>query len=808
MEQEQIALDGIILDIDYVNIEAKSIIRITLKQDGSVYTLYDPDFKPYFYLVPGNAELSKEAVSKVIVESDNEKISAYSVEETGISERGKEKKAFKIKTLNTRHVPKLSEALLELGSRYEYDILFWKRYLIDKSISPLNGTKIKAHKEGEMLLIDEIRSANVKELNLRHLSFDIETYNPLGTPRQEKDPIIMISYTDGRASRVLTTKKIDRGFVSVYKNEREMINAFSEFIKNEDVDAVVGYNSSNFDLPYLVKRASITKANFNIGRGGEEIRAEHHGLVDAVKIPGRANVDIYNVTKFLATVGASDKLIRANRLTLKEVYAAITGNEKQMVDRKNIWQIWDGTQEELEMLSDYSLGDSNALDELYRVFLPQEIEIARVTGTTLSEACISTTGQLVEYLLMRYAHNNNELVPNKPSEAEIERRNANPIEGAYVKTPDAGVYKDIAVFDFRSLYPSIIIAYNIDPSTLCGNDCREYLEAPNGIRFRKNPQGIVPKALRLLLKEREQIKKAYKEDPDNRYLGARSQALKILANSFYGYLGYARSRWYSRDCAGSVTALGRAYITKTMEEAEKSGFRVLYSDTDSLFILLGNRKREEALEFMKRYNTTLPETMELELEDFYASGVFVGKKGASGTDAGAKKKYALLSHSGRIKIKGFELVRRDWSNISRETQRMVLETILKEGGKENAILIVKDVVKRLREGKVELRDLVIRTQLRKKIDSYDAKSPELAAAKKAISKGARRKDELEGSTIGYVITKNGNSISEKAELEGIADNYDPDYYINHQVIPATLKILKELGVNEEELKGLGSQKRL
>ncbi|MGC8629230.1 MAG: DNA polymerase, partial [Candidatus Micrarchaeia archaeon] len=106
-----------------------------------------------------------------------------------------------------------------------------------------------------------------------------------------------------------------------------------------------------------------------------------------------------------------------------------------------------------------------------------------------------------------------------------------------------------------------------------------------------------------------------------------------------------------------------------------------------------------------------------------------------------------------------------------------------------------------------LKDLVIYTQLRKSIGAYDATSPELAAAQKAIKRG-KPPDEVEGVTIGYIVTKHGSTISEKAELEEYATDYDADYYINHQVIPATLKILKELGVSEEELKGNGMQKRL
>jgi DNA polymerase I len=316
----------------------------------------------------------------------------------------------------------------------------------------------------------------------------------------------------------------------------------------------------------------------------------------------------------------------------------------------------------------------------------------------------------------------------------------------------------------------------------------------------------VPTALSMLISERAEIKKRYKKEPDNKYLAARSQALKILANSFYGYLGYSRSRWYSRECASSVTSFGRETILNTINNAENLGFKVIYADTDSVFLLMAQKSKIDAQEFMKSINKKLPGAMELELEDFYVRGVFVGKKGKS--ESGAKKKYALLSESGRIKIKGFELVRRDWSNISRETQRKVLEAILKDGSKEKAMSIVKEVVKDLRDGNVNLKDLVIYTQIRKKIDSYDSKSPELHAAKKALEDGVKRKDELDGATIGYIITKNGNTISDKAEIEDTAKTYDPDYYINNQVLPATLKILKELGFSEEELKGAGSQRKL
>jgi len=276
-----------------------------------------------------------------------------------------------------------------------------------------------------------------------------------------------------------------------------------------------------------------------------------------------------------------------------------------------------------------------------------------------------------------------------------------------------------------------------------------------------------------------------------------------LHNSFYGYLAYARSRWYSRECGESVTAYGRKHIMETMERAEKAGFRVLYGDTDSVMLLYKNR--EDVLKFVKDVNASLPEKMELELEGFYPRGVFVSKKGGAG-ERGAKKKYALLGEDNRIKIRGFELVRRDWSQIAKKTQLAVLEAILRDGSKEKAVKIVRDTLERVVRGDVKMEELTIVTQLKKDPrGGYEVKSPELSAANKAIERGMPMDT---GSVVSYVITKKGKTISEKAELAEFAKDYDPDYYINNQILPAVMKILKELGYDEYSLKVGGKQKTL
>ena len=143
--------------------------------------------------------------------------------------------------------------------------------------------------------------------------------------------------------------------------------------------------------------------------------------------------------------------------------------------------------------------------------------------------------------------------------------------------------------------------------------------------------------------------------------------------------------------------------------------------------------------------------------------------------------------------------------MARHTQQKVLEAILKDGSKEKAAEIVKQVISDLREGKAKIEDCVIYTQIRKSLKNYAVTSPEVAAAQKAIKAGI----PIEvGSLIGYVVTKKGKTISEKSEVAELAKDYDPSYYIDHQVLPAVMKIMKELGYDEEDLKMEGKQSRL
>ncbi|MFH1785340.1 MAG: DNA-directed DNA polymerase [Candidatus Micrarchaeota archaeon] len=779
---------AIFIDASYIIKNNKTYVALLLKGKKTAKLYYQ--YNPYFY-VDAPKDMSEQILNMKIYKEDGGLVSPVEVEECERNIGLEKKKMLKISCKEPSHVP-IIKASIPYPS-YEYNIPFARRFIFDMNITPLS--RIEYERKGKIL--KKIISITPGDKKLSTMSFDIETYNPVGSPREDKDPVIMISYC-GKTTGVITSKKSTRDFVETVVNEKAILEKLNEIIKKEDPDVLFGYNSANFDLPYLKARAAALKTKLNLGRYGDELREVKRGLIKGIKLKGRVHFDLYPMAKFFGFIG----VIKSQRFTLDAVAEDVLGSNKLKIKKDDIWQMWDSG--DIDKLCDYSLVDAELTLALGERFLPIDIELSSVAKMPLFDTTISTSGQLVENLLMFHATERKEVIPSKPLGNVVSERINAPIQGAFVKLPEPGIYENVAVLDFRGLYPSIIVSYNIDPGTLVIDD-DDVNESPTGAKFSKKQIGLIPFVLDYLIDMRMILKKTIKtldkSSEEHVKISARSQALKILANSFYGYMGYARSRWYSRQCAESVTAWGRKHIMETIETAEKSGFQVLYADTDSVFILY--KDKQDVLNFMENINKTLPQKMELELEGFYPRGVFVSKKGSG--ERGAKKKYALLAEDGRIKIRGFELVRRDWSKIAKDTQLKVLEAILKDGSKEKAVKIIRDVVKRLQEGKVPLELLAISTQLNKNPDNYEVASPELSAAKKLIKSGAIAE---KGTMISYVIGKRGKSISEKAEPLELAKDYDSDYYINNQILPAVMKIMKELGYDEHSMKFGGRQESL
>ena len=195
---------------------------------------------------------------------------------------------------------------------------------------------------------------------------------------------------------------------------------------------------------------------------------------------------------------------------------------------------------------------------------------------------------------------------------------------------------------------------------------------------------------------------------------------------------------------------------------------------------------ERITELLSSINQNLPEDMELELEGYYDRGFFV-----------TKKRYAVID-DGEITVKGLELVRRDWAPIAKNTQQAILEAILRDASPDKAKKIVKEIIKKLEKGEVENKDLVIHTKLTKKPENYKQTAPHVVAADKLRLNGTK---VTSGSIIAYIITKGRGSISQRAEpVEYIGNqSYDPEYYIENQVLPATLRILEAIGYSKEQI---------
>ena len=199
--------------------------------------------------------------------------------------------------------------------------------------------------------------------------------------------------------------------------------------------------------------------------------------------------------------------------------------------------------------------------------------------------------------------------------------------------------------------------------------------------------------------------------------------------------------------------------------------------------------KEQAIKFITYLNSTLPESIELEYEGFYRRGFFV-----------SKKRYAVIE-DGEIIAKGLELVRRDWAPIVKKTQEEVLMAILKEGDSDKAIKAVKKVLKRIKKGDVDNKELIIHTQITKPLDQYKQVGPHVVAARKIEEHGIK---VTRGTIIQYIIVKGKGSISQREVpyeySEGYA--YDKDYYINNQVIPAVGRIMEPLGYTKQDLQDL------
>ncbi len=793
-----------LLDVDY-SMGKKSIIRLFFSTEKKKLILKDPSFEPYFYVIPaGDAEKAAKKLSET--EINGIKPKRVEVVERKLTPGKEPEKAIRVIFNSTKEVKEAREKIRDFDfvlHKREFDIPYSKRYLIDRGLQPLCEYEIEF--DEKKMELKNLKKTSDKTPKLRIGAFDLETYFEGGFSNPEKDPIIMASYADQEEQAVFSTKKINKKYAVQVKNEKELIEKLVEKINEKNLDIICTYNGDGFDFPYLKERAKRLGVKVSIGADGSEPVFVRKGLENSTRVKGLQHVDAYALLRVLNRFS----VVNLIKFDLESVDKALYGEEKEKIKPAQMIQMWDNSTE-LERFAEYNRRDSEVTLRITRQYVPLYIEIGKLVRQTLFDATRSGAGQLVEALLMIESFEKKVLVPNKPREQEVKMRLMQSIKGGFVREPVPGLHENIAVLDFTSLHPTIMISHNISPDTVgCEHEECKKNKSPDGHWFCTKRKGFISSILKKIflkrVKLKKELKKLKKGSREYESVFARQQALKIMLNSFYGTLAFARFRWYSRESAAAVTSWSRQYVKMVAEKAEKVGFRVIYSDTDSEFLEIPKGKtHREVQAFLGKINSELPGVMNLDLEGFYKRGIFVTKK--SGEKA-AKKRYALIDYKDNLKIVGFEYVRRDWARIAKETQRSVIEAVLREGKPEKAISIAKKAVKRLKEGKVKKSELVIYSQIKKPIARYDSIGPHIAAAKKAIARG---KVLGEGSMIGYIITRSGKSISDKAQLEEFVSegNYDADYYINHQVLPAVTKIISELGYSKEDLIYGGKQSSL
>ena len=583
----------VILDIDYVTFEEKPVIRLFSKDGDKNIVLIDDTFEPYLYVMSDNLDECKSEIE------DN--IDVVKVETVTKKDFQVETQFLKVTFKHPQDLAKNRDALRDLENVIqirEFDIPFYRRYLMDRDVIPMTEVVAVGEEVDSFLNLDSEKqdvtiiklTQNLKRVEenpqkFRILSFDLEVRNPHGMPNSDEDEIIMIGVASNfGVNQVISTKTNSDSrddFVNQVSSEREMIQEFVKIIKENNIDIIVGYNSDNFDFPYLKDRAKLLGVDLDIGMDGSDVKYIRRGYANAASFKGLIHVDLYLVMR---------RYMSLERYTLERVYYELFGEEKIDVPGERIWEFWDNGGDELDNLFDYSLDDVVSTLKIAEQTLPLNLELTRIIGQPLFDVSRMATGQQAEWFLVKQAYFDGEVVPNKQGSNFADRANAEDNEGGYVREPETGLHENLVQFDFRSLYPSIIISKNISPDVMILGDVEnenEYNISPeHGIKFKKSPKGFIPSVIDKILQERFKIKREMKASDDlqqKKALDVQQQAIKRLANTMYGIYGFPRFRWYSFECAKAITSWGRQYIKSSIKKAEEFGFYAIYADTDGFY---------------------------------------------------------------------------------------------------------------------------------------------------------------------------------------------------------------------------------
>lgn len=669
---------------------------------------------------------------------------------------------------------------------YEADIRLADRYLMERYIC--GGVEFAGRKVIRNGYL-EVQEGRAKACDyapeLRHVSLDIEC--------SEKGILYSIGLASDMDSRVIMVgepKDETPDWIEWVPNEKALLVALERWFTEFDPDVIIGWNVIDFDFRLMVKRAIANGLNLRIGRGRESAfwREANSGKQGFISIAGRVVIDGIDALKTATYVFRSWALESVARELLGEGKAI--DNPYDRMDAINRMFRHDKV-----ALARYNLQDCELVNRIFAHthLLEFLLERTRLTGVELDRVGGSVAAFTNLYLPR--LHRAGYIAPNLASESWI----ASP--GGYVMDSKPGLYDSVLVLDFKSLYPSIIRSFLIDPLGLIeglkAKNADEEADVVPGFRggvFHREKH-YLPALIEGLWQARDQAKKQGEQ--------AFSQAIKIIMNSFYGVLGSSGCRFFDHRLASSITMRGHEIMKITRQLIEEQGYEVIYGDTDSTFVSLGQPCTQSQADEIGRKlagsinhwwtshletDYRLASALEIEYETHYHRFLMPTIRGQ---DTGSKKRYAGLVVNGEesnIVFKGLETVRTDWTPLAQEFQKELYRKVF---AGEEIDEYVRNYVDDAMKGRKD-EALIYRKRLRRTLSDYQKNvPPHVRAARLADEENRRLGRPLQyqnGGWIEYLITVNGPE-----PLEALRSPVDYQHYVDKQLKPVADGILPFIG---------------
>ena len=768
-------MKGFVIYPTYKVIGGKSFVCLYGRLENGESFLTVNSYKPYFYIKKQDLKLAKGITDFEVSDDDFQNFNGN--------------KVIKIFLDIPAEVPKLKKQFSEVGiESYEADIRFSYRFMMDHDIQ--GSLEIEGEYEiGERVdriykEPDIIGIHNYKPKNIKILSFDIESSK--GDPKN--DELYCIGYVCGNVNKVfINSKDKIEGAISC-NGETNVLENFINDIIELDPDVITGWNVIDFDLDYLKGKCDKLKVPFDFGRERSKVklRIESDFFKDSkVDVIGRQVLDGLNLLKV--------SFIKPKDFKLDTVAGEILGDGKliKTTGHDKYLEIDDLWRNNKKKLAAYNLKDADLVLRILEKSGVFELTILRslLTGMPLDRVNASIAS--LDSLYIRETTKRKIVCPSAKFALKEE-----PIKGGYVKQSRPGIYDYILILDFKSLYPSMMRSFNIDPYSYV-EYCKgkNLIKAPNGACFR-NEDGIMPIILTELYHEREKARK--EKDELTRY------AIKILSNSFFGVLASPSCRFFDMNVANAITHFGQYIIQLTSKEIEKLGYEVIYQDTDSSFVVSKAKNLEEADKIGKKIQKHINEFYDHLIKEEYKRQSYLELRYEKcfikclmpklrGREEGAKKRYAgLVIKNGKeeIEFTGLETVRSDWTELAKKYQEELLDRVFHN---KDVVKFTKKFVDDVRKGKYD-EMLVYTKSIRKDLKEYTKITPpHILSARKLLERGGI----IESNKIKYVITEDGPEPVEKMKSK-----IDYEHYIKRQIQPIADSILVFFNTNfEDVLKG-------